>query len=466
MATIGRYLSGGSVCFRVLFVAKDHTRKTIRLGPVTRKEASEAKRAIGRLAWAVLKRKTDGPPPPPDERTARWLGALCDEDHARVAKVGLARPRRTGPPKQAITLGAFLASYIEGRGDVKPATRKKYESTRRSLVDRFGADRRLVDFTPADADDWQRDFVKKHKAENTVRKHAAVAKLFFGAAVKKRLIASNPFAHLKATIVPNRERMYFVTREETQKVIDACPDAEWRLIVALARYAGLRCPSEHFELRWRDVDWERERIKIISPKTAHHTGGGSRVIPLFAELRPYLAEVFDLAMPGADYVLGDRYRKDLPSNVNLRSRLLDIIWSAGLKEWPKLYQNMRSSRETELVGTFPMHVVVQWLGNSERVAMRHYLQVTEEDFARAAADPRGTQFGTPTSGKVALGGQGCCPMAPAAEREIGGNLAGKNDLEAACIASDCQPGSPVQTPQWPRRDSNPHGRLSPQDFKS
>ena len=33
-----------------------------------------------------------------------------------------------------------------------------------------------------------------------------------------------------------------MTRELAEKVLAACPDAEWRLIFALSRYAGLRCP--------------------------------------------------------------------------------------------------------------------------------------------------------------------------------------------------------------------------------
>ena len=30
----------------------------------------------------------------------------------------------------------------------------------------------------------------------------------------------------------NKARMYYVTREEAQKVLDACPDAQWRLLFA------------------------------------------------------------------------------------------------------------------------------------------------------------------------------------------------------------------------------------------
>jgi glutamate synthase domain-containing protein 2 len=52
--------------------------------------------------------------------------------------------------------------------------------------------------------------------------------------------------------------------------------------------------------------------------------------------------------------------------------------------WPKPWQNLRSSRETELTEDFPLHVVTAWSGNTEAVAKRHYLQVTEDHFSKAA----------------------------------------------------------------------------------
>ncbi len=33
--------------------------------------------------------------------------------------------------------------------------------------------------------------------------------------------------------------------------------------------------------------------------------------------------------------------------------------------------------------TFPLHVVTAWLGNSQLIAAKHYLQVTDEHFAKA-----------------------------------------------------------------------------------
>ena len=46
-------------------------------------------------------------------------------------------------------------------------------------------------------------------------------------------------------------------------------------------------------------------------------------------------------------------------------------------------EHFGADRETELAEEFPIHVVTKWLGNSPKVATRHYLLATEEHFARA-----------------------------------------------------------------------------------
>ena len=70
-----------------------------------------------------------------------------------------------------------------------------------------------------------------------------------------------------------------------RRAIEYAPNGTWRLLIALSRFAGLRTPSEAFSLRWQDVDWERQRLTITSPKTEHLAGRGYRVIPLFPAAR-------------------------------------------------------------------------------------------------------------------------------------------------------------------------------------
>ena len=84
--------------------------------------------------------------------------------------------------------------------------------------------------------------------------------------------------------------------------------------------------------------------------------------------------------PGAEFCIS-RYRD---SAVNLRTQLQRIIRRADLEPWPKLWQNLRSTRETELADQCPAHVASTWIGNSVSVATKHYLKMTEDHFKQAA----------------------------------------------------------------------------------
>ncbi len=370
---------------RIEFFNQHGERKSIRLGRANMKQAETVKLRIELL----VADKINGSAPDPD--MSRWLASIGDDLHAKLAKHGLVAPRhRVVVP----TLAAFLQAYIAGRTDLKPRTVIKFGATRHYLFEFLGADRQLNTITAGDADDWRVFLLGKGMSENTVRKHVQIAKQFFTSAVRRTLIDSNPFADLKSTVRANPEKFHFVSRKDADAIFTACPDSQWKLIFALSRYGGLRCPSEHLELRWSDIDWERGRITVRSPKTEHHEGKASRVIPLFPELRQHLEAVRDEVHPGIEVPFSSpvitRYRS---SNANLRTQLRRIIERAGLKPWPKLFQNLRATRETELAEKFPIQVVCEWIGNSEAVARKHYLQVTDDHYAAAIvpAMPEATQ---------------------------------------------------------------------------
>jgi len=105
---------------------------------------------------------------------------------------------------------------------------------------------------------------------------------------------------------------------------------------------------------------------------------------LFPELRLELQKVADKVNLGSVTPLSapiiTRYRD---RNSNLRTQLERIIRKAALKLWPKLFQNLRATRETELAEEFPIHVVCDWICNTQAVATKHYLQTTNEHFTRA-----------------------------------------------------------------------------------
>jgi integrase len=374
MASLSRDSKTGTR--RIQFKGLDGKRKTIYLPGETLANARTIKARIESLLKAAHSKYEWG------EELAKWVSEISDEMAEKLVKAGLIPPRtRQGSDQESEPvnpLGQFLKSYISSRV-VKPNTLRNFNVTKGHLVNHFGANRELGSITPGDADEWREGLRRKGLEPPTVNREAKRAKQFFRAATRRRLITEDPFEDVKGGKQENRSRLYFLSREDALKVLDACPTSEWRSIFALARYGGLRCPSEVGTLRWDNVLWDQGRILVHSPKTEHIDGKESRVIPLFSELRPYLEEAFDQAEAGAVLVAPRASDPD----VNLRTELTRIICRAGLKPWPKLFQNLRSTRETELAGQYPIHVVCKWIGNSELVAAKHYLQVTDEDFESA-----------------------------------------------------------------------------------
>lgn len=310
-----------------------------------------------------------------DDVTAHWLTSLDKVMINKLTKAGLIKAR------ESATLGELIDGFIKLRtGDVKPRTVAKYKVVKKHLTDHFGKDKPLKALNAGEAKEWRAYLVGRGLAENSIRKLSGIAKTMFNYGIDKELLIKNPFNCLPSALVPTRERHYFLTADETAKVLKACPDDEWRLIIALARFGGLRTPSETFSLRWEDINWERERFYVRSPKTERYEGKEGRVIPIFPELRPYLDQCFFASQEKpSEYVIAKhRIRSE-----NLRTTFHKIIKRAGLKPWPKPFQNLRSSRETELIEQFPIQTVVAWLGNSPAVAMQSYLQVRESDFEKA-----------------------------------------------------------------------------------
>src|SRR5690606_5009392 len=145
-----------------------------------------------------------------------------------------------------------------------------YGHTRRCLVEYFGPDCAIEDITPGDADEWRAWLTtNQNLSPNTVRRRCGIARQFLRAAVRKKLIAENPFADMNegVAVKANKSRDYFVSDVEAAAVLEACPDEEWRLLFSLCRYGALRCPSEVLALTWDDIDWGNNRITVHSPKT-------------------------------------------------------------------------------------------------------------------------------------------------------------------------------------------------------
>jgi hypothetical protein len=119
------------------------------------------------------------------------------------------------------TLADFTASYIRRRTDIKPRTRINLEQCRTRLMDFFGPNRSLLSIPPGDADNWLL-WLKERYADGTPGRAIKRAKQFFRAAVRSRLIPSNPFDDVKPPSMVNESRKQFIDRPIIDRVLQAC----------------------------------------------------------------------------------------------------------------------------------------------------------------------------------------------------------------------------------------------------
>jgi integrase len=152
-------------------------------------------------------------------------------------------------------------------------------------------------------------------------------------------------------------------------------------MVGLARFAGLRTPSEIADLRWSDFDSVNRTLRIRSPKTAHHADGGIRKVPVFPILMDLLAD---------QRVNSDQIEYLLPTlrrYPSLSTRMRRIIKDAGIHQYPRALHNLRLSCISEwvLVDRRDLVTVAEWAGHTIQIMTRHYLKQIHADSASQAA---------------------------------------------------------------------------------
>lgn len=162
--------------------------------------------------------------------------------------------------------------------------------------------------------------------------------------------------------------------------MDAMPDAQWRVLWALARFGGLRSPSESRLLRWTDVNWAANKLLVRTPKTEHHGEGHDyKHVPLFPELRRELDALWEQTPKGTIYVL-PRWR----SEKSLAPHISKILDRNGIPPIKTILAYARRSRAMELRRQYPEAMVARWMGHSVKIADEHYDGDMDRDFEVAS----------------------------------------------------------------------------------
>jgi integrase len=351
----------------------DSRRKTVSLGRCDTRTAKQWVSLIERL----LSLRANGKDP--DKTSIDLLNELPIKVRKSIIKSGLLA---TNEPQQH-TL-SDLCDYMIAMGDGSPSSHRKRLDTKANLIAYFPPFADIRTITPGDTDDFRKWLaraggrgVSTALAVATVSQRIGIAKRWFKQAVRKRWIEDNPFEDHKRGKEHNPERLEFIPAATVQALIEYSTDDEFKLILALARWGGLRCPSELKNLRWEWVDWLAGLIHVRAPKTTNQ-GKPIRHVPIFPEIRPHLEKLYHKnqeLLEKPEILVFNSVSMDkscLDGRLDTLCRRLHIV------RWDKPWQNLRSTRETELADHFPIQLVCAWIGNSPATAKKHYLQVTKD----------------------------------------------------------------------------------------
>jgi hypothetical protein len=271
------------------------------------------------------------------------------------------------------TLENLLQSFYESKSHLKATTQDAYKMFGNLLAEFFGKNRRLDTIEKSDCERFRNFHLVKYSACTAARGLRRYRSIF-RFAVDAGWLTKNPFDKISVSAEVNLSRQVYVDRDMIFKVMACCRDDYDRLLLALARFGGLRIPSEIRQLRYCDFTDNVIRIH-------EDTKTGAREVPLFGEIR----EIFERLVSGQSlpgYIPNHLVFKELG---NFRVRILSAICASGVEGWEKLFVNLRSSCITDMVERrYSEKMLDSMFGNSTVVRQRHYVQFRKDrEYAKA-----------------------------------------------------------------------------------
>jgi integrase len=378
MATIFKAKNNGKCSYGIKFKSpQTNTEQRIMLGKANKEQAQLFQRNINRIIRDMSMGTEFG------QETCLWLNQLPAAMHKKLVKHGLCKARSGS--LLIPTLSQWIVKYLASKQqELKRSSLERIQATCHYLLGFFSNGKlskkldqivgiTLDKITEDHANSWRLWLLKQELSQATVHLHIRNAKALFKRAVDQKWIVENPWQKLKSSAIA-AERTTYVTPEQAALIVQKCSDQHLKLSFALARWAGLRSPSETHSLSWSDIDWKQNVMTVLAPKTSK-----KRTVPIRLELRQLLQhEHRKLNQPLVGPVITNK-----PNN--LHRKLQKLLTKLKIPVWADLFQTLRRSCETEWAETCPQHAVSSWIGHDMRVSQQHYLMTTPETLDKVRA---------------------------------------------------------------------------------
>ncbi|TWU14536.1 hypothetical protein CA54_34030 [Symmachiella macrocystis] len=235
MATI-RTKSTGSKAVQV--VLGDGSRRAIGIGKPSKKDAESYCQYIGKIEAAALSGTGIEP------ATAKWVASTKPNVRKRLEELSLIEPAPDSEEVGTVSVVSLVQRYL-AELDVKPRTVSRYRNQTAFLRDHFAECEDITELTAGDGERFLKSLRREKKkngeslAQNYIHKILKTSRQVFAFAVANELMQINPLAGISVPEQVDEDRDFEITPEMTVKILDAA-NPKYRLIIALARYGGLR----------------------------------------------------------------------------------------------------------------------------------------------------------------------------------------------------------------------------------
>ncbi|MBT7072386.1 MAG: tyrosine-type recombinase/integrase [Anaerolineae bacterium] len=311
---------------------------------------------------------------PLDESTAVWLDGVGAKFRAKLVGLGIAPEDKR---KKAPTLAELREDYFATK-NFEDTTRDNCRYAFQALVDCLEGHTVIDTITKHDAECYL-NYLKDNYSGSTVERRFRRASEFINFARNQGVEMDNPFKGFKLPNSANPANREYISEDDVEKMIAICKNSHWQLVLAVSRYLGLRMNSEIRFMRWEDVDWETQMFTIHDKKNKR-----DRIMPISESLMFHLKTHYH-AQDGKEFFFPEKpFRIE---SANLCTQFHRYAEQAGVGPFKRPFQNMRSSRQTDLesIPGLPDRVACQYIGNNIATKNKHYGQTLDKhhDLVRA-----------------------------------------------------------------------------------
>lgn len=347
----------------------DDKRTTLRLGLLSEKSAKEISGHIDHLI-ECRKHGIDM-----REETKAWLQIADEKLVRKLASYGFCNA--TNNP----TIVAYAAAFIERKQLVaSTGTITNYRQVEKLLKEFFPI-KRMSEVTTADAKAlWTYLLKNQGLAENTARRRFGRVREMFNDALEQDVVLKNVFKLKSIPVSVGVGDKTYVPESTIQAVIDHLPEdkVEWKLLFAVARFLGIRMPSEIRKMTWDDVNQANGTVLIRAQKTK-----SERLVPIPPEVANLLSKQYAVVPDGTAHVF-----PNLRHHSNTATTAAKMVAAAGFKTWGKFWNSLRASCETDMMDKHGLRKACMWVGNSPTIAMKHYSLLRKTEYIDAGEAPQ------------------------------------------------------------------------------